>query len=125
MEEHYFFDIELLYEFVDDTYSDLFSADFPSLSNFDDTYYCNSCTDTNLCFVCTEIEVALRVEIFTTDETIYAAEALDIPVAPTKPSIKQQPSLDPKSLPRHLYYSSKLEFEKEEKLLQEHKKGIG
>lgn len=37
MEEHFVFQIELLYELVDETYSKLFSTDFPSLV-FDDTY---------------------------------------------------------------------------------------
>ncbi|XP_050875009.1 uncharacterized protein LOC127078612 [Lathyrus oleraceus] len=59
MEEHSVFHIELLSEFVDHTYSDLFSADFSSLSDFDDTYYYDSCTNTNICSVCAEIEVAL------------------------------------------------------------------
>lgn len=51
MEEHLIFYIEFISEFVNHTCSDLFSADFPSLSNFDDTYYCDSCTDTNLCSI--------------------------------------------------------------------------
>ncbi|XP_050897314.1 uncharacterized protein LOC127104155 [Lathyrus oleraceus] len=82
MEEYSVFHIELLSEFVDDTYSDLFSADFSSLSDFDYTDYCDSCTDTNICSACAEIEDALHVDIFPTDEVVieavYAAEALDI-----------------------------------------------
>lgn len=58
MEEHYVFHIEFLSDLVNGTYSELLS-DFPSLSNFDYTYSCNSCTDTNLCSVCAEIEVSL------------------------------------------------------------------
>lgn len=38
-------------------------ADFPYLSDFDDTYICHVCTDTHLCSVCVEIEVALQVGI--------------------------------------------------------------
>lgn len=70
----------------------------------------------------------MQVEIFPTDEivdeVVYAVKALDIPDAPTKLSIEQPPSLEPKTLLEDLYYSSKLQFEQEEKLLQEHKKGI-
>lgn len=44
---------------------------------------------------------------------------------PAKSSIEQPPSLEPESLPEDLNYSSKLECEQEEKLLQEYKKGIG
>lgn len=144
MEKHYVFHIELLSELVDDIYSNLFSADFPSLSNFDDTYYCDSCIDTNLCFVCAEIEVALQVDTFPADEVIdeafYAAEALDIPTIPTKPSIEQPPFLELKPLPDNLKYaflerneklqviiSANFNFGLEDKLLQvlrKHKKAI-
>lgn len=62
--EHSVFHIELLYELVDDTYSELFSTYFPSLPDFDDTYCCDSCTDINLCFVCAKIEVSMQVDIF-------------------------------------------------------------
>jgi hypothetical protein len=71
----------------------LFSADFPSLSGFDDIYSCDDCTNTNLCVVCTKIESALQVDIFPTNEVVdgvvYVVEALDIPDVPNTPSIKQ------------------------------------
>lgn len=41
----------------------LFFANFPSLSDFDDTYTCDICVDTHLCLVCTEIEDALKGDI--------------------------------------------------------------
>ena len=58
-EEHFVFQIELLSEVVDEAYSDLFSADFPTFSSFDDIYSCDDCTNTNLCVVCAEIDAAL------------------------------------------------------------------
>ena len=119
LEEHYVFQIELLSKTIDDTYSELLS-DFPSLSDFDDKYSCEDCTNTNLCSVCAEIEAALQVDTFPINEVVN--EALDIPAAPTKHSIEQPPS---EPLPEDLYYSSKLQFEQEEKLSQEHKKGNG
>lgn len=113
MKEHFVFHIDLLYELVDDTYSE-FSTDFQSLYDFDDTYSCDSCTDTNLCSVYAEIDTSLKVDIFSTnevvDEIVYAAEALDIQVARNTPSIGQPPFLEPGSLPKYLNYSSKLEF---------------
>lgn len=42
-----------------------------------------------------------------------------------KSSIEKPPSLEFKPLPEDLKYSSKLEFKQKEKLLQEHKNGIG
>ena len=38
LEEHSVFQIDLISEIVDDTCSDLFASDFPSLSGFDDVY---------------------------------------------------------------------------------------
>jgi outer membrane murein-binding lipoprotein Lpp len=58
-EEHSVFQIELFSEVVDEAYSDLFSVDFLSFSGFDDIYSCDDCTNTNLCAVCAEIDVAL------------------------------------------------------------------
>jgi hypothetical protein len=115
-EEHSVFQIELLSEVVDEAYSDLFSADFPTLSGFDDIYSCDDCTNTNLCVVCSEINVALQGD--SVNEVVYVAKALDILTAPNIPFTEQPPSLEPKPLPKDLYYSSKLQ------LKQEHKKGI-
>jgi hypothetical protein len=117
LEEHSVFHIELISELVDDTFSELFSLDFPSLSGFDDVYSCDDCTDTNLCVVCVEIDVALQGDSI--NEVVYLDEALDIPAAPNIPCIKQPRSLEPKPLPEDSYYSSKLQ------LNQKYKKGIG
>src|SRR3954464_1844348 len=46
LEEHSIFQIESLSENVDDTCTDLFVDDFPSLSGFYDVYSCDVCTDT-------------------------------------------------------------------------------
>lgn len=51
MEERYIFQIDFLFELVDETYSDLFSIDFISLSDFDATYTCDACTNTHICSV--------------------------------------------------------------------------
>src|SRR3954466_4683137 len=135
LEELSDFQIELLSETVDDTYTDLFADDFPSLSGFDDVYSCDVCTDTKICSVCAEIEAALQVDVSHADkvihEVVYAAEALDIPTAPNTPSIKQPPSLELKQLhenPEYAYFesnekllvitSSDLDFDQENKILQ-------
>ena len=70
----------MLSEVVDEAYSDLFSADFPTLSGFDDIYSCDDCTNTNICVVCAEIDVVLQDN--STNEVVYVAEAFDIPTAP-------------------------------------------
>jgi hypothetical protein len=144
-EEHSVFHIELMSELVDDTCSELFSVDFPSLSDFDDMYSCDDCTDNKLCVLCAEIDAALQGDIFPTgevvDEAVYAVEALDIPAAPSTPSIEQPPNLELKQLPGNLKYaylesdekllviiSSNLDFDQENKLLRVLKKrgkGIG
>ncbi|XP_045822018.1 uncharacterized protein LOC123914902 [Trifolium pratense] len=146
LEEHSIFHIELISGLVDDTCSELFSIDFPSLAGFDDIYLCSDCTDTNLCVVCAEIDAALQADTFptseiVTDEAVFAVDALDIPAAPSIPSIEQPPSLELKVLPENLKYaylesneklpviiSSNLDFDQEHKLLQvlkKHKKAIG
>ncbi|GAU44244.1 hypothetical protein TSUD_139370 [Trifolium subterraneum] len=129
------------------TCPEFFYADFPSLSDFDDIYSCDSCTNTNLCSVCAEIESTLQNNNFHTGEgevvnaAVCTVEVLDIPAVPTKPSIEQPPSLELKPLPENLKYayleenemlpviiSSNLDCEQEEKLLQvlkQHKKAIG
>jgi hypothetical protein len=110
LEEHSVFHIELISNLVDETYSELFSLDFPSLLGFDDVYSCADCTDTNICVVCAEIDVALQDDMFPTGEVVvnkvvYAADALDIPAAPNAPSIEQPPSLELKQLPDNLKYA--------------------
>lgn len=62
MEEHLVFKIELLFE----KYFEFFSADFLSLYDFNDTYTCDACTDTHLCFICVEMDVTLHVDIILT-----------------------------------------------------------
>lgn len=47
MEENLVFQIELLYYLVDQTYYELFLADFSSLSDFDNTCTYDACTDTH------------------------------------------------------------------------------
>ncbi|XP_050875453.1 uncharacterized protein LOC127079087 [Lathyrus oleraceus] len=136
LEEHSVFHIDLISNLVDVTYSELFSLDFPSLLGFDDVYSCADCTDTNICVVCAEIDVALQGDMFPTgevvvNEVVYAADALDIPTAPNAPSIEQPPSLELKQLPDNLKYtylesdeklpviiSSNLDSDQENKLLQ-------
>src|SRR4051812_11898074 len=128
LEEHSIFQIESLYENVDDTRNDLLSSDFPSLSDFDDVYSCSDCTDTNVCVVCAEINDALQGDIFpigeVVDEVVYAVE-LEISAAQNSPSVEQPPSLESELLPEDLNYSSKTEFENEEKSLKKHRNGIG
>src|SRR3954463_13372036 len=97
LEENSIFQIESLSENVDDTRNDLLASDFPSLSDFDDVYSCSDCTDTNICVVCAEIDVALKGNIFTTDKVlidkvVYAADTLDILATPSTPSIEHPPS---------------------------------
>jgi cell division septum initiation protein DivIVA len=145
LEEHFVFQIDLISEIVDDTCSDLFASDFPSLSGFDDVYSCDICTETKICSVCAEIEAALQVDILTADEVankvVHVDKALDIPAAPNAPSIEQPPSLELKQLPENMKYaylemneklpaiiSSNLDFDQENKLLQvlrKHKKAFG
>ena len=109
LKEHSVFQIQLISETVDDTCTDLFADDFPSLSGFDDVYSCDVCTDTKICSVCAEIEAVLQVDVSHVDEVIhevvYAAEALDILAAPTISSIEQPPSLELKPLPDNLKYA--------------------
>jgi hypothetical protein len=145
LEEHFVFQIDLISEIVDDTCSDLFASDFPSLSGFDDVYSCDICTETKICSVCAEIEAALQVDILTADEVankvVHVDKALDIPAVPNTPSIEHPPSLELKQLPENMKYaylemneklpaiiSSNLNFDQENKLLQvlrKHKKAFG
>src|SRR3954463_9261741 len=144
LEEHSVFQIELPSETVDNTCTNLFADDFPSLSDFEDVYSCDVCTDTKICSVCAEIEVALQVDILTTDEianeVIHVNETLDTPAARNKPSIEQPHFGELKPIPQKLKYpylemneklpfiiSSKLYFNQESNFLQvlkKHKKGI-
>ncbi|GAU47094.1 hypothetical protein TSUD_369270 [Trifolium subterraneum] len=120
LEEHSVFYIDL----VDETCPEFFSADFPSLSDFDDIYSCDLCTNTNICSVCAKIESALQNNNFHTGEVVNEAvctvEVLDIPAVPTKPSIEQPPSLELKPLPENLKYA----YLEENEMLP-HKKAIG
>ncbi|XP_058776313.1 uncharacterized protein LOC131650626 [Vicia villosa] len=146
VEEHSVFNIELISELVDESCSELFALDFPSLSDFDDNYSCPDCTDTNVCVLCAEIDASLQPDTFpsgevVTDEVVFAVDALDIPAAPSLPSIIQPPSLELKELPGNLKYaylehneklpviiSSNLDLNQEDRLLQvlkRHKKAIG
>src|SRR3954466_7266660 len=106
LEEHSVFQIELLSENVDDTCTGLFPDDFPSLSGLDDVYSCDVCTDTKICSVCAEIEVALQVDILTTDEVanevVHVDETLDTPAAWNKPSIEQPPFIELKPILKNL-----------------------
>lgn len=63
IEDDSVFQIDLISELVDETYYELFSTDFQSLSDFDDTYTCDACIDTHFCSVCAEIKVTLHVDI--------------------------------------------------------------
>lgn len=42
------------------TTPDSIFVDFPSLSDFDDTYICDTCIDTHLCYVCGEIKYSFQ-----------------------------------------------------------------
>lgn len=77
MEEHFIFQINFLSELVDETYSELFSTNFSSLSDFYDTYSCDACTDTHLCSIYAETEAALQVDI-TFDSSIDSS--IDTPL---------------------------------------------
>lgn len=82
------------------TIVDSLFTDFPSLSNFDDTYTCDVCTDTHLCSVCVEIEAALHVDIsyeISTDK-VDVADLNVVPPAKILSSIKQPSILELKSL---------------------------
>lgn len=116
---------------------DAICDDFPSLSDFDETYTYDVCNDTHLCSVCAEIEAALQVDI-SSDISTEKVDVADVNVVPTSkilPSIEQPSALELKSLPANLNYgllefeqkflviiSSKLESEQEHKLLQVLKK---
>lgn len=146
LEEHSVFHIELISDLVDETCSELFSLDFPSLSGFDDVYSCGDCTNTNLCVMYAEIDAALQADMFSTsevvaDEAVFVADALDILAAPIALSIEQPPSLELKQLPDNMKYaylesdeklpviiSSNLDSDQENKILEvlkKDKKGIG
>ncbi|XP_050890690.1 uncharacterized protein LOC127096118 [Lathyrus oleraceus] len=108
--EHSVFHIELISELVDDSSSELFALDFPSLSGFDDIYSCSDCTDTNVCVVYAEIDAALQADTFPTGEVVtnklvFAVDALAFPAAPSTPSTEQPPSLELKELPENLKYA--------------------
>ncbi|XP_050875646.1 uncharacterized protein LOC127079284 [Lathyrus oleraceus] len=108
--EHSVFHIELISELVDDSSSELFTLDFPSLSGFDDIYSCSDCTDTNVCVVYAEIDAALQADTFPTGEVVtnklvFAVDALAFPAAPSTPSTEQPPSLELKELPENLKYA--------------------
>src|SRR3954463_8520874 len=109
LEEHYVFQIDLLSENVDDTCTDLFADAFPSLSGFDDVYSCDVCTDTKICSVCAEIEVALQNDILTADgvanEVVHVNEALDTPASRNKSFIEQPHSQKLKPIPENLKYA--------------------
>lgn len=130
MEDHSVFQIDFLFKLVDETYSDLVSTYFPSLSDFDDTYTCDACTNTLICYVCAKIEATLQVDITTGSSidtpicNVLANKTLNISATQNKSSIEKPHSLELKPLLEDLKYSSKLEFDQEEKLLKEIKKGI-
>lgn len=122
-------------------------ADFPSLSDFDDTYTCDVCTDSHLCSVCTEIEATLQCDIsyeISTDKfdvvdvnVALAAKILSSIEKPPKPESEQEHNLfRVNPLPGLLEFnenflviiSPKLESEQEHNSLQvfrEHKKTVG
>ncbi|XP_050876802.1 uncharacterized protein LOC127080525 [Lathyrus oleraceus] len=108
--EHSVFHIELISELVDDSSSELFALDFPSLSGFDDIYSCSDCTDTNVCVVYAEIDAALQADTFPTGEVVtnkpvFAVDALAFSAAPSTPSTEQPPSLELKELHENLKYA--------------------
>lgn len=106
-------------------------TNFPSFSDFDDTYICDVCTDSHLCLVCTEIEAALQGDISIdiyyeiSLDKVYVANVNVALAAKTLPFIEQPPALELNSLHAFLEFnknvpviiSSKLELEQEHKLL--------
>lgn len=87
---------------------DPFFADFPSLSDFDDTYIYDVCTDIYLWSVCAGIEVVLHVDI--SINKIDVAYVNVVPAAKILSSIEKPSTLKLKSLPSNLKYTF-LEFE--------------
>lgn len=125
----------------DDACQAVFTADFPSLSNLDYTYTCDVGTNTHLCSVCVENEVALQADTMpNVPNDIGFIE--DVATATTiLPSIEKPPILELKPPPKNLKYaylegngdlsviiSAKFDSEQEGKLppvLSKHRKGIG
>ncbi|XP_050876488.1 uncharacterized protein LOC127080201 [Lathyrus oleraceus] len=97
LEEHSIFHIELMSEFVDAIFSELFSLDFHLYLGL-------------MLLIHGNISPTSEVVI----EAVYAVEALDIPAAPNIPSIEQPPSLELKQLSENLNM-----------VLRKHKKEIG
>jgi hypothetical protein len=64
LEEHSVFHIELISDLVDETYSELFSFDFPSLLGFDDVYSCADYTDTKFVLYVLRLMLPYRVTCF-------------------------------------------------------------
>ncbi|GAU29394.1 hypothetical protein TSUD_32010 [Trifolium subterraneum] len=118
LEGHSVFQMELISEIVDEAHPNLFLNDFPSLSGFDDFYSCDDYIDTNLCVVCAEIDVALQGDIS------HTATSLELKSVPK--NLKYAYLERNKKLP--VIISSKLDYDQENKLLQDfkkHKKAIG
>lgn len=88
-------------------------ADFLSLSDFDDTYTCDVCTDTHLCSVYIEIEAALHVDISSDISYENSADKVDVayvnvvPTAKILPSIEQPSTLELKLLSAFLEFNEK------------------
>ena len=134
MEDHSVFHIELLEDLVDDSLSELLDIDFPSLSDFDDTYTCDTCTESEICSVYAEIAACLQGDFYYVGYT--GSENFDAVVTSTKlesngliteirhesdfvelqvaeitstsktpPSLVQPPTLELKPLPDQLKYA--------------------
>lgn len=84
--------------------ADSLFADFPSMSDFDDTYTYDVCTDTHLCSIYAEIESALQVDISSEISYEISTQKVDVayvdvvPAAKILPSIEQPSTLELKSL---------------------------
>jgi hypothetical protein len=70
LEERSVFGIDVISELVDDTFSEMFPLEYPSLFGFDDTYSYVDCTVTNLCTVCAKIDAALQGDMFPTGKAV-------------------------------------------------------
>lgn len=86
--------------------ADSIFANFPSLSDFDDIYTCDVCTDTHLCSVCAEIEGALHVDI----SYEISTNKVDVTNGYVVPTVKILPSVEQLSTLELKPFSSFLEF---------------
>jgi len=60
-EDHSIFHIDLIADLVDNNLAKFVDdVDFPCLADYSDSYTCDTCTDSQMCSVCAEIEAYLH-----------------------------------------------------------------